>query len=389
MWSTNISKLEGMPAAVDLLRQNDWLTKIYLKYAYFAVNIAPAYRKYLKFQWKGKTWAFKVLPFGLASAPRVFTKILKPVMALLMRVGVRILARRHVAHASTMPNVCDTNKNSSLVASEAGISNKQTEIGSGANEKSGIHRLRNQHSTDETVLANRESRENKGRMLRVTVSEVNKCQETGQNNWQNDSRSESNLTSTTAISTRQRLRTVGLQQNHQSYETVVTLNAECLEELKWWMDHIDVWNGKSCLRASLDLALEIQTDASKTGWGAHCKGIKTQGLRTPSEKTLRINVLELKAVLFAVKAFTKNKSDCHIHVKVDNTTTVAYINKMGGTKSPNLMSVTKDLWAYCISKMIMITVEHVPGNLNQIADTRADILGTAAIGSYRPRFSSK
>ena len=40
----------------------------------------------------------------------------------------------------------------------------------------------------------------------------------------------------------------------------------------------------------------------------------------------------------------------------------------GGTKSPNLMSVTKDLWAYCISKMIMITVEHVPGNLNQIAD---------------------
>ena len=115
----------------------------------------------------------------------------------------------------------------------------------------------------------------------------------------------------------------------------MTLNAECLEELKWWVDHKDVWNGKSCLRASPDLALKIQTDASKTVWGAHCEGIKTQGLWTPSEKTLHINVLELKAVLFAVKAFTKNKSDCHIHVKVDNTTTVAYINKMGGTKSPN------------------------------------------------------
>ena len=41
---------------------------------------------------------------------------------------------------------------------------------------------------------------------------------------------------------------------------------------------------------------------------------------------------------------------------------------MGGTKSPNLMAVTKDLWAYCISKMIKITLEHVPANLNQIAD---------------------
>ena len=111
------------------------------------------------------------------------------------------LAKRHVAHASTTPNVSDTNKNNSFATSEAGISNKQTEICSGANEKSGIHRLRNQHSTDETVLTNRESWENKGRMPSVTVSEVNKCQEIGQNNCQNDSRSESNLTSTTAVST--------------------------------------------------------------------------------------------------------------------------------------------------------------------------------------------
>ena len=47
-------KMEGMPAVVDLLRQNDWLTKIDLKDAYFAVNIAPADRKFLKFQWKEK-----------------------------------------------------------------------------------------------------------------------------------------------------------------------------------------------------------------------------------------------------------------------------------------------------------------------------------------------
>ena len=138
----------------------------------------------------------------------------------------------------------------------------------------------------------------------------------------------------------QRLKSVGLQQNHQSYETVVTLNAECLEELKWWVDHIDVWNGKSCLKASPDLALEIQTDASKTGWGAHCEGIKTQGLWTPSEKTLQIIVLELKAVLFAVKAFHEKQ------IRLSHTCQGRQYNKSslhqqhGGTKSPNLMAVT-------------------------------------------------
>ena len=43
-----------------------------------------------------------------------------------------------------------------------------------------------------------------------------------------------------------------------------------------------------------------------------------------------INVLELTAAYFALKAFTKDKPDMHVHLRVDNHATQAHINKMGG-----------------------------------------------------------
>lgn len=48
-----------------------------------------AHRKFLRFLWKGLTYEFQCLPFGLSSAPRTFTKLLKPVMAILRQRGLR------------------------------------------------------------------------------------------------------------------------------------------------------------------------------------------------------------------------------------------------------------------------------------------------------------
>ena len=40
---------------------------------------------------KGTMWEVTCLPFGLASAPRVFTKLMKPVVGMLCKVGVRLI----------------------------------------------------------------------------------------------------------------------------------------------------------------------------------------------------------------------------------------------------------------------------------------------------------
>ena len=63
--------------------------RINLKDAYFSVPIHPQHRNFLRFRWQGKCFQFTCLPFGLASAPWVFTKVLKPVLGFLQSRGIR------------------------------------------------------------------------------------------------------------------------------------------------------------------------------------------------------------------------------------------------------------------------------------------------------------
>ena len=67
------------------------MVKLDLKDAYLQVPIHPDHQHLLTFQWEGKSYMFKCLPFGLSSAPRVFTKLLKPVVGFLRHTGCRLI----------------------------------------------------------------------------------------------------------------------------------------------------------------------------------------------------------------------------------------------------------------------------------------------------------
>lgn len=56
------------------------MASIDLKYAYYTVLISKDDHKYLKFKFNGRLYQYTCLPNGLSCAPRVFTKLLKPVM---------------------------------------------------------------------------------------------------------------------------------------------------------------------------------------------------------------------------------------------------------------------------------------------------------------------
>jgi hypothetical protein len=159
-----------------------------------------------------------------------------------------------------------------------------------------------------------------------------------------------------------------LYRNGQSYEATLKLTPEAIQELMWWSEELKLWNGRSIIRPSPDLTLRMTSDASKRGWGATCDGVTTQGVWSQEEREHHINVLEMKAACFAVKSFTKARKDVHIHIQTDNITTVANINKMGNTRSMQLVEVAKELWEYCLDKGITITAEYLPGKLNIQAD---------------------
>ena len=74
-------KMETNGSLLKALQKGQWLIILDLKDAYFHIPIHPSYRQYLRFCHEGVVWQFQALPFGLNTAPRVFTEVTAPVVA--------------------------------------------------------------------------------------------------------------------------------------------------------------------------------------------------------------------------------------------------------------------------------------------------------------------
>ena len=87
-------KCEDITTAQDLLEEGYYLYTFDIKSAHHHVEIFPSHRTYLGFQWsyRGKAayFVFSVLPFGLSTAPYIFTKLLKPLISHWRDLGKRI-----------------------------------------------------------------------------------------------------------------------------------------------------------------------------------------------------------------------------------------------------------------------------------------------------------
>lgn len=78
-------KMESIRSTIPLLTKNCVMASIDLEDAYYHVPIHPDYQRYLRLavQRRGKIihLQFQAMPFGISSAPRVFTKLIREVMA--------------------------------------------------------------------------------------------------------------------------------------------------------------------------------------------------------------------------------------------------------------------------------------------------------------------
>ena len=84
-------KMESLDLVKSLIRRNDYMVSIDLNQAFYHVPLASSQTPYFAFDFLGKRYCFKCLPFGLTSSPRVFTKILRPLIKLLRAKGIRVV----------------------------------------------------------------------------------------------------------------------------------------------------------------------------------------------------------------------------------------------------------------------------------------------------------
>ncbi|XP_065185967.1 uncharacterized protein LOC135816795 [Sycon ciliatum] len=170
----------------------------------------------------------------------------------------------------------------------------------------------------------------------------------------------------------QRCLQVSLEEGNQEYSHPCHLSPDAREELTWWTDQLSHKNGKQLLLAKPDMVIE--TDASTIGWGASFNNVRTGGPWSPQERHMHINCLELLAASLAIKSYAKDATDVVIHLKMDNTTALTYINKLGGTVSPELNRLTKELWVWCFQRNITLKASHLAGSLNVIADEESRVM---------------
>ena len=84
-------KMPTLKTVWQLIQQGDYAFSIDLQDAYLHVPIVKHHRQFLHFVLHNVPYQWRVLPFGLATAPRVFTSLTKPILFLCHRKGLRIV----------------------------------------------------------------------------------------------------------------------------------------------------------------------------------------------------------------------------------------------------------------------------------------------------------
>ena len=85
-------RMETLASILPSLACGMWATSLDIQDAYLHIPMHPACTKFLAFHYRKVDYVFTCLPFGLSTAPRVFTRVSKTVVAFLRGNGIVVFA---------------------------------------------------------------------------------------------------------------------------------------------------------------------------------------------------------------------------------------------------------------------------------------------------------
>ena len=327
--NTESFKMETPETIRSSLQVGEWVTSIDFKDAYFHIPIHSQSRKYMRFHIQGQSYQFKALPFGLSTAPMEFTVVAKEVKLMALRQSIRIhqYLDDWLVRASTLHTCLQHTQTLVTLCQELGwLVNKE-----------------------KSELAPKQVFNFVGYQFDLKEGKVRPTEE----RWQALTDKIRSMMSDPVCPVRKFMSLIGLltateKQVHlgrlhmrpiqwhlknnwrvpESLEKVIPVPKSLHPHLRWWLEESNVLLGQPL--HPLKHALQIFTDASNEGWGAHLDDHTARGTWSLPESKLHINHLELKAVFLALKEFRTLVCNKTVLIATDNTTVVAYINKEGG-----------------------------------------------------------
>ncbi|KAL0201521.1 hypothetical protein M9458_004708, partial [Cirrhinus mrigala] len=350
------------------IQPGDWFISVDLKDAYFHIQIAPRHRRFLRFAFEGRAYQFKVLPFGLALAPRTFTKCINAALSPLRQSGIRIL--NYLDDWLVIAQSRDTLENHKCQLLE-----HLKRLGLTINvQKSKLRPMQNIAFLGMDL----DSRSMRARLSRANAvfDQLSHLVQTGESGG-------SEMLSETVRAYGSS--GCGVSARASAYETASAMakipgakqrveerSFACLSDSRMHAT-LAPWFNTRMFEQGVSMGRVVSrkivtTDASLTGWGALCEGRPAYGTWTRAQAKWHINCLELKAVFLALQGFLPLIKDRHVLVRTDNTTVVSYINHQGGIRSRSLQRLAERFLLWADRNLLSIRAVHVPGSQNCGAD---------------------
>ena len=363
-------KMDTLEMAVKMMKPGCFMASIDLKDAYYTVPIFHAHQKYLKFIFNGTLYQYTCMANGLSCAPRVFTKLLKPVYATLHNLGYLSLGYIDDSY---------------LQGDTSSECLKNVKVTASLFKKVGFYL----HPTKSVIIPTQRLTflgfvlDSNDMTVTPTESKIQKVVTACQHLLPKPQPTITEVAELIGLlvsnfpgaqygplhyRSLESDKIQALKINKGNYKSHMQLTSSSIADLKWWIANMPTVQ-RDIVRCNPSMV--IQTDASKKGWGAALGNQEIGGRWTDVETTSHINILELQAAFFALRAFCHTTNNTHVQLQIDNTTAVAYITNMGGTKSTQLNNLAKEMWTWCINKNIWLSAVHIAGKLNTSADNKS------------------
>ena len=368
--SVSYTSVDDAVRLICTLGRGCLLAKLDLREAYRAVPVHPSDQRLLGVAWDDTIYIDKALPFGLRSAPKIFSALTDAMMWILHEKGIN-LALHYLDDFLVMGPPGTPLCGQSLEAvlgrcDELGfpVAPEKTEGPSTMLTFLGIE-------IDSVAEQVRLPQVKLARLVATIAHWMTRADSPKASCKKRELLSLVGLLSHAAIVVRPGrpfLRSlIDAAASTQELDHWVHLNAAARADLRWWHTFLKVWNG-TCIMPPISEPLTVVSDASGSwGCGAVHNNLWFQAQWPADWRVISIAPKELVPIVMVVVLWGLYWAGKNVRCLCDNTAVVAAVNKRSA-RDPTLAGLLRTLAFVAALLDISVSAQHLPGVQNTSAD---------------------
>ena len=354
---------EDIRSVFNIVEPDDYIITVDLKQGFFHVPVNVNDQDLLGFKFGKRYLKWKCLPFGFKGSPYYFNKVLRPVLRYLRSKGLRVSLYVDDFILCASKDDIEIHKKillDTLISLGLTINYDKSSL----NPSQKVEYLGYIIRTDSEypILEIPEGRVKKLKkdIAKTLAGECVSARSLARILGQCVSMTKAVLPGKLLLRNAYRLLS-----SKQFWSDKLFLDIHTRKDLNWWLESLDNWNGSPIRKQPIDI--QLVTDSSGYAWGAHLEKEEAFGLWDNQVSNKSSNYREMMAVLMGLHSFSEHIRNKHVQVLSDNISTVAYLNKLGGS-SKELSDLATTICVLVEELNIKITVAHIRGVLNVRAD---------------------